>query len=255
MSLFPEIFRSVEWIWLLWGLSIPACLGLGYALRRCSSDRVKPASVWTEIQSEEGAAYAVPYVMTFPLYALFVGLVIECSLLLVTKVGTMYAAYAATRSAIVWESAKSNSGGGADQRMREKALRAATLAMVPFASGSSQHSGASGAGAELIPHVLTAAELFRNGRFVNPNYLVRKVRYAGAHTTLSDITRESSAPDSLLKGTVEFTAPFHIPGIGRILGQASGQGYYVLQIKSTASLPSESPQNESRDIGIQYMSD
>jgi len=254
MSLFPEIFRSVEWIWVSWGIAILGCLGLHFALRQWKKpERQKPQ--WKKLADEDGAAYAVPYVMTFPLYALFVGLVVECSLLLVTKVGTMYSAYAAVRSAAVWESAKSGSGGISSQKMTEKAERGAILAMIPFASGSTQHAAGSNGGNELVPSVLTAAELFRGGRFVNPNYLVRKVRYAASHTRVSGIDRGSNAPDALLTARVEFEAPFHIPGIGRILGQASGNGYFVIPVKSTATLPSESPQNEARDIGIDYISE
>jgi len=259
MNLFPEIFRSVELIWLVWGLSLAACVGLTVALRNWREGNWgEERSVkrgWKNLAEEDGAAYAVPYVMTFPLYALFVGLVVECSLLLVTKVGTMYAAYAAARSAVVWESAKSGSGVISTQKMNDKAERAAILAMVPFASGSSQHSGGSAAGADLVAPVLTASELYRNGRFVNPNYLSRKVRYAAGHTQITSIDRASGAPDALLTANLTFEAPFHIPGIGRFLGQPSGKGYYVIQVRTKAALPSESPQNETRDIGIQYLSE
>lgn len=255
MNLFPEIFRSVELIWLTWGLSIAACLGLTVALRNWKRRHHARSPRWSSLTGEDGAAYAVPYVMTFPLYALFVGLVVECSLLLVTKVGTMYAAYAAARSAVVWESAKSGSGVISSRKMEDKAERAAILAMIPFASGSSQHSSGSTSGGELIGPVLTASELYRNGRFVNPNYLARKVRYASSHTRITGIDRASNAPDAVMTANLTFEAPFHIPGIGRFLGQASGKGYFVIQVKSAASLPSESPQNDARDIGIQYISE
>lgn len=249
VSLFPEIFRSVELIWLVWIISLLACVGLTYALWRGHR------RLWRGLREEDGAAYAVPYVMTFPLYALFVALVIECSLLLVAKIGSMYAAYAAVRSAVVWESAKTGSGKASPQLMQNKSERAAILAMAPFASGSTQHAAGSGAGSSLVAPVLASAELFRKGRFVNSSYLARKVRYSAAHTRVASIDRASNAPDALLTATVEFEAPFHIPGIGRLLGQASGNGYYVIPVKTSATLPSESPQNEARDIGIQYLSE
>lgn len=249
MSLYPEIFRSVEWIWGLWVISFVVCLGLGYSLRRGA-----PVTLQA-LHKEDGAAYAVPYVMTFPLYAMFVGLVIECSLMLIAKVGTMYSAYAATRSAVVWESAKTGSGSSSQQKMQDKAQRAAFLAMVPFASGSSQHSAQNVSGAELVPAVIAAAQQYRGGRFVNSNYLTRKVRYAASHMKVTSITRESNEPDALLTATVNFDAPFHIPGIGRLLGKPSGRGYYVMDVVTQVSLPSESPQNAARDIGIRYLSE
>jgi hypothetical protein len=253
VSLVPEIFRSVELIWILWAISLPVCLGL-----ICTMRQGEPFE-WKKLQGEEGAAYSVPYVMTFPIYVMFVGLVVECSLLLVTKIGTMYAAYAATRAAVVWESGKSGSPPYTIQKMQkkmeEKAKRAAILAMIPFASGSSQHSVGGYSGAGLVPPVLVSAELFKKGRFVNKSYLSRKILYAGSHTKIDSIKRDSKASDALLTTTLSFKAPFHIPGIGRLLGSFSAFGYYVIDVQSSATLPSESPQNDTRDIGIQYLSE
>lgn len=249
VPLFPEIFRSVELIWMVWIISIFACVGLTYALRRGQRRS------WRGLREEDGAAYAVPYVMTFPLYALFIALVIECSLLLVAKIGSMYAAYAAVRSAVVWESAKAVNGKVSNRLMQDKSERAAVLAMAGFASGSTQHAAGGSTGSNLVAPVVASAELFRKGRFVNSSYLARKVRYSAGHTRVTNIDRASNAPDALLTATVEFDAPFHIPGIGRLIGQASGNGYYVIRVNTSATLPSESPQNEARDIGIQYISE
>ena len=54
---------------------------------------------------EDGAAYTLSYVMVIPVYALLICLIIESVLMLTAKLGTVYAAYAAARTASVWSSA------------------------------------------------------------------------------------------------------------------------------------------------------
>ena len=53
---------------------------------------------------ERGSAYVLPYVMTFPIYFLLVCIMIQATMIIMVKMGVQYAAYAASRSAIVWSS-------------------------------------------------------------------------------------------------------------------------------------------------------
>ena len=119
-----ELFRSVAGIWVVWSISSALTLlltarGLG-KLRGCKIRRL--------IRAEEGAAYTLSYVMVMPLYLLLICAVIETSLMLVAKIGTEYAAFAAARTAIVRYSAESP--GEAESLTRAAAVRA----FVPFAS-------------------------------------------------------------------------------------------------------------------------
>ena len=82
---------------------------------------------------EEGAAYTLSYVMVIPVYALLICMIIESVLMFTAKLGTVYAAFAAVRTATVWSSATTW------EKAQEKAKRAATKAMTPFASGT--HGG------------------------------------------------------------------------------------------------------------------
>ena len=50
---------------------------------------------------EDGAAYTLSYVMVIPLYALLICLIIESVLMMTAKLGTVYSAYAAARTASV----------------------------------------------------------------------------------------------------------------------------------------------------------
>ena len=81
-------------------------------------------------RDEEGAAYTLSYVMVIPIYALLICLIIEAALILTAKLGTVYAAYAAARTASVWSSHTTW------EKTMEKAKRAALKTMVPFASGT-----------------------------------------------------------------------------------------------------------------------
>jgi len=71
--------------------------------------------------------------MVMPIYILLLCLVIETTMGLIAKIGTVYSAYAAARNAIVYSSIDPAS---ADERARHAAVRA----MVPFASSGQRHT-------------------------------------------------------------------------------------------------------------------
>src|SRR5438445_63931 len=70
--------------------------------------------------------------VTLPIYIILICLVVETTSLLIVKVGTMYAAYAAARSRIVWDPTMPAVG-------QERMELAGKQAMVPFASSHPLH--------------------------------------------------------------------------------------------------------------------
>src|SRR5262245_4523384 len=92
-----------------------------------------PPTLRRLIVDEDGAAYTMSYVMVIPVYALFICMMIESVLFLTAKLGTVYAAFAAARTASVWSSATTW-----DKTM-EKAQLSAVRSMTPFSSGT--HGG------------------------------------------------------------------------------------------------------------------
>src|SRR6185436_5257888 len=86
-------------------------------------------SVQRLLSEEDGAAYTLSYVMVIPVYAILVCMIIESVLMMSAKMGTVYAAYAAARTASVWSSATTW------DKTLGKSKEAAINAMVPFASG------------------------------------------------------------------------------------------------------------------------
>src|SRR5262249_27699755 len=127
-----EITQSVEAIWLIWLLGL-LLLGWGF-VRACRRASWRwPA--WRALHSdEEGASYTLSYVITIPIYFLLVCVVFESTLLLHAKLGTMYAAYAGARSAVVWQSAEPAS------LRQDRPRQAVFTALAPFASPSPQHA-------------------------------------------------------------------------------------------------------------------
>jgi Flp pilus assembly protein TadG len=240
-----EFLRSVEHVWLIW----LAALVLLALLTRKMLRGFRWSDCRTLLRREEGAAYSLSYVLAFPLYLILVCLIVECTLILLTKIGTAYAAYAGARSAIVWTSM------GPDQA-DQKRDQAVVQALTPFSSSSDLH--AQGAGVSSTPsqaarQYVQACEAYSKGR-APAAYLLAKYGYAEKAARAQ--TRSSSLDwDADITVTVTYEAPFTVPIIGRILGKRapwSGARFYTYTIVSEATLQNEAPKNADGRLGIDY---
>lgn len=181
------------------------------------------------------------YVMVVPLLILLVALVVESAMMMTAKVGTVYAAHAAARSLSVQTSASGWST--AQDRMQE----AARLAMVPFACG-----GLAASGSDISSHQREFADAYRRWALepVSKSYLDRKLN----ETNQALDVRLRQRPinwDSEIHVTVVYQFPFRVPGIGRLLGESSGDRF-VFPISSAVVLHNDAAQNEKQSIGIGY---
>lgn len=242
-----EIFRSVGIIWILWGLST---LALGRKVRQLA--RVPILGTLRQLWNEEfGAAYTLSYVFSFPIFMLLVCTVIQTSLVLVVKIGTMYACYAGARSAAVWLPAKPNV---ASQKIRLAAVQAFT----PFAEGTPIHTKRQG----ITPTVTSAGTTYHQAykryagdRFRAPvDYLARKYSFADQVLNVSWDPKDP-VEDADVTVVVTYPMPLHIPGAARVLGHPKG----VYPITSRAVLQNEGPKREKtfnpdRPLGIDYRS-
>jgi hypothetical protein len=190
---------------------------------------------------EDGAAYTLSYVMVIPVYTLLICMIIESVLFFSAKLGTVYAAYAAARTASVWSSCTTW------EKTKAKAEAAATKSMTPFASGMKFSIPKSNT-MDSAQYIL-AYEMYSN-RPVSEKYLLKKYMYAQAHTKV-EIKGPPPKWDSDITAKVTYEFPFNIPGIGRIFGKRNLTGYY-LPITSIATLPNEGPQDDRKTIGIGY---
>jgi Flp pilus assembly protein TadG len=197
-------------------------------------------------REEDGAAYTLSFVMVMPIYALLMCLIVEAALMLTAKLGTVYAAFAAARSASVWSSATTW------HKAQKKAQLAAVKSMVPFASGTQSIVSSIPTNLDGAPNPLAfwgAYQAYAKDP-VAEKYLLAKYAYALANVkvTIDGPPAKSADP---IKVKVTYRFPFNVPGIGRILGEAGPGGYYF-PIASEVTIPNEGPRDDRKTIGIGY---
>jgi hypothetical protein len=195
---------------------------------------------------EEGAAYTLSYVMVIPLYALLMCLIIETVLMLTAKLGTVYAAFAAARTASVWSSHTTW------EKTLAKAQKAAVKSMVPFASGTQSTFSSVPTSPETLAdfgYYWGAYELYAKGP-VARKYLFAKFGYASRNVEV-EIEGPPETSDAPIQAKVTYKFPFNVPGIGRILGERGLEGYYYT-LSSQVTIPNEGPRDNRKTIGIGY---
>jgi hypothetical protein len=191
---------------------------------------------------EDGAAYTISYVMVIPVYALLICMIIESVLMLTAKLGTVYASFAAVRTATVWSSATTW------DKAQEKAKRAATKAMAPFASGT--HGG--------IEKAATAEAVSFDAAYhayvktpISDKFLLNKYGYAQEHVKV-EIDGPPTDATAPITAKVTYEFPFNIPGIARLFGKRGNDGKFYFPLTSEATLDNEAPQDGRKTIGIGY---
>jgi len=242
-----DLVRGFEIVWLIWAVSgISLCAVLVVAVRRMR---------WRHfvqiLRDEDGATYTLSYVLLLPFLMLLIGAVVESSLMLMAKTGTVYASYAGARTAIVRYSAESPGEAGTHT---EQAVR---RAFVPFASGTRPVRGLPGVTRTFTRYYRAYSEGVDNPG--SRKYVWTKYRYAHHPRNLrvEVNTGVDGKPPSWkddVTVTVTYRYPFILPGIGRLLKQQEDNGQYYFLITSSSSLQNEAPQNEQQELGIEYAS-
>ncbi len=118
MNSVASLFESVLAIGVLWLIAAGGLLLLGRRGARAWRRR-------RDCGGERGFDYTLNLIATIPVLGLLVLLLLDCSMILTTKLGTLYAAYTAARSGVVWEIARSGRGpaqGDAGRRARPGAV-------------------------------------------------------------------------------------------------------------------------------------
>jgi hypothetical protein len=257
-----EYLRGMEGVWAAW---LGGVLVLLVGLTRAARTWRWPD--WRRLAREEaGASYTLSYLVVIPIYLLFVCLVFEATFLIIGKVGTLYAAHAGARSAIVWQSAQP-----ADLR-QQRMEQSVWTAMAPFATaatasdlatvgpppGDSYRQAAEWAFAYQLYSSASAQQAAPRPRpYPRSNapldFLVRKYLNAAMRTTF-EIQTDNSKPDGDVTCTVTYRARLLIPGPARLFATASGRWPYSRQIVSRATLPNEVPVSADQTLGIDYRS-
>jgi hypothetical protein len=244
MPSLSEYFRSVADVWIVWIVGMALLLFITWRLCRGAKRR----GFRMLARDERGASYTLSLALVIPFYVLLVGTVVECTLILLVKMGTTYAAYASARSAAVWMSA--------EPPRPDKVQAAAVAAITPFSSSLQQHVIGGEADAASAEEGAAFTDAFQeySGKNRNPAYFLNKYRYARRATT-TEIDASSDEFNAELTITVRYEMPFHLPGIGRFLGERAsfpGASFYVRKIESSATIPKEGPRSDNQTLGIRY---
>jgi hypothetical protein len=163
-------------------------------------------------------------------------------MMMTAKLGTVYAAFAAARTASVWSSATTW------EKTMAKAKSAATRSMTPFASGT--HGGLTKVISKDALAYGAAYELYAK-KPISATYLAHKYGYAQGHVKV-EIQGPPEHSDSDITAKVTYEFPFDVPGIGRMLGKRHFDGSYYYEISSEVTIPNEGPQDDRKTIGIGY---
>ena len=270
-----EIFRSVELVWAIWLTSVILFVVLfrrvlrflrrfdcRVALSRFSLGRLHG--------DQEGATYSMSFILVLPFLVFLIAMIIETTFILVTKIGTMHAAYAAARTGAVWsteDTANRADSNGFISLAQSKAKQAAVLAMVPYAAGKSIGSEFEEEAQkyyELYDMIKASSPSPGNGYSnMNPNYVKNKYKYAmkSVHVDLSlekSPFRQQSGNgqrwEQFVQAKVSYEYPFHVIPVGRsLMGKRNSDNVLVYEITSTAYTNNECPRNEKGKLGIRIV--
>ena len=197
------------------------------------------------LRRDDGVAQTISFLLVVPLYLLFFYAVVETCLILTAKTGTMYAAFAAARTAVVH---------GEDPQAADRIRAAAILAFTPFSSSIPLGPASdSDAGEEAFIEAYRAAAAGINLSGDGVPRLRRQYRFARQAISVDTATEIRGEPwEEDVTVSVTYGFPFTFPVVGRFLGRPGAAGRYVYPIRSSATLPMEHPANERRQLGIAH---
>jgi len=245
---YSEFVVSMWPVLLAWGLGL---VGMVVCLRALG--HAAPRRSWLALhRAEDGASYSLGFMIVMPIFVLIVCLVVETTLILVTKIGTTYAAYASARSAVVWFPS-----GVSRDTAEGKMKLAAVQAMTPFASGATHHQPLSS-----MPSPSDVAQYYAAHRsFADKpgavDYIGAKYRYANWAVGVKSDAGMDFRKDVTL--TLTYKAPFHLSSVGRFLGTRDfASGFYYYPMTTVVKLENHAPRNENanpsnRPLGISYV--
>jgi hypothetical protein len=239
MSFTRSLFDGAQAQWAGWFLLLMVWMLWTPRLFR----RDRRSSLWQVVRGEAGLSYAMGFVLTVPIYSLLCLTIVESTLLLSAKVGTVCAAYAGARSAAVWE---------AFPALKQDRLEQSVVSnLTPFVlSGEDSTAGSPRANAQAhAQDYVKVLEKFREKPVIQSVMLPHFRRVASRTQVTVDIPRKRQGQDATC--TVEYRAPFLTPGVGRLF-DPDGREPFEIPIRSTVTLTLEFPKSANGSLGIAY---
>ncbi len=272
--------ESVQSVWVLWIVSMFASL----ALARMAL-RFRPWRTMAQFSRDErGSSYALPYVMSVPFLLIIVCTALQGTLIIVAKIGTVNAAYAASRAAIVWQGACPDSARDSRQVAEFYADRAAVVGMIPFAAGIKMRqvsamlrtSLPTRGGVNVLLKQSIYERVYRRLAGMHPsgatspiirdpdaqtpsNYLRQKILVAAMLTDAEIVNRADVATfNQDVEVRVNYRMPLQVP-FGAAAFNSDGLGaffsstrYYSRTIRTTVKLPSEAANTSTGRLEVPY---
>jgi hypothetical protein len=258
-----ELFEGVQDVWLIWLAGVLGVVSMSHRAMR----RPQWKNVLDFHQEDRGASYALPYMMVFPIYLIFMCWTIQGTMMLMTKFGVVHAAHMAARTAVVWRSADQYDQRRGWDTAQRNAQHAAALSLAPYACGFSRYQllyptypGALARSARAIPgsivyHYLYTqfAEETQAGRnLAKESYVKQKYVYAAAMTRVT-LRESANRFNGELTAQVTHRMPLQVPLTGRLFGQLDlTRRAFYRDIRSTAVMPLETPESANLRLGIDY---
>lgn len=191
---------------------------------------------------ERGGAYTLSYVMVIPFLMFLIALIVESTLIMSAKLGTVYAGYAAVRCASV------HSTSVPWGETMDAAQLAAKQAMLPYASGVAQSPAP--ADSERGERIIRANTDWVQNPASN-GYL--RSKFADSAERLSvELGASPASWDAQISATITYRFPIHVPGLGPMIGESDSNGGYVFPLRTKVTLQNDAPQNSQRELGIGY---
>jgi len=263
----PSNLQDISFVLLLWLTAGTGLLTLSVVVIT-RSRQLSLRALW---RGERGGTYSISLLMVLPLFTTLVALFIECNHLMLTKLGTYFAAYSAARSAAVWlpidirEAA--NAGLEHDTvptQSLERCRLAAARAMTPFTIDVDRVSESTlpQRDIERLLRLATGFEQPFEPVHPAPDYLRRKFvnAYSSTQVELTSPATKQRKQYTQVAATVKHQAEFLVPGIGRLLSTLGNQGFGrapTWPLSTTVALHVDFPRRtatrtEAYSIGVRY---
>lgn len=200
------------------------------------------------ITKQQGVSYTLGFVLTIPVYLLFVLMILETTVLLMTRIATVYAACAGARSNVVWHNFNQEL---AEQRCQQAVVSALTPFVVATDSEGSQSGTARPEVAQESREYVSALQSFA-GDNVDSHKVQLRYRRVDARTELAiERSTDEVTQAPLVTVTVRYQAPLFVPGVARLLDH-DGRYPYERVVTSKFTMPLEQIRSDDGTLGIAY---
>lgn len=203
------------------------------------------------IWAEDGVSYALPFVMTMPIFMVIVLAIVQTGLLLLTKVAVIRATAVAARSASVWLPHQDM-----PIETRQKWIRhAACLSLTPFAPATM--NGAltvpEGPAEDSLPVLAAQANRYEAAA---TDYLIM-AKYLQTENRLDLTATDLTVPDAQDNGQYRIDLAFHAPIYAPFLHLMFNNGSRVPRsyvIRHHYEMTGDAARSPDRHLGIFYRS-